>query len=191
MAVDPAISKLFSLILLQRLELFSEDKKLLSVAQIAFRRGYMTADHVYLLKTLVTKALRGKKKLYAAFIDFRKAYDTVNRSKLLKALEDMKVDKQLLANICALYKEVNYTIKHGSRTLDPISSNLGLKQGCPLSPLLFNLYINDLSSYLNKTHEKSLVLKGTLVNHFLYADDLVILSETKQGLQDQLVNLTH
>ena len=101
----------------------------------------------------------------------------------------MKVDKQLLANVCALYREVNYAIKHGTRTLEPIPSNLGLKQGCPLSPLLFNLYINDLSSYLNKTREESLVLKGTLVNHFMYADDLVILSETRQGLQNQLDSL--
>ena len=104
LAIGPALSKLFSLILLQRLDTFTEDKKLISVAQIAFRRGYRTADHVFLLKTLITKALRRKKKLYAAFIDFRKAYDTVNRSKLLKTLEDLNIDKQLLANISALYR---------------------------------------------------------------------------------------
>ena len=189
LAIGPALSKLFSLILLQRLDTFTEDKKLISVAQIAFRRGYRTADHVFLLKTLITKALRRKKKLYAAFIDFRKAYDTVNRSKLLKTLEDLNIDKQLLANISALYREVNYTIKLGANTLEPIPSNLGLKQGCPLSPILFNLYINDISKYLNKKPEESLSIQGTLVNHFLYADDLVILSETREGLQDQLERL--
>ena len=47
-------------------------------------------------------------------------------------------------NIKAMYENISYKIKLGDGYLDPITSNLGLKQGCPLSPMLFNLYIDDV-----------------------------------------------
>ena len=79
LAIGPALGKLYSLILLERLETYAEDNNIISKFQIAFRKGFRTADHVYVLKTLVTKLVtQGGGKLFAAFIDFKKAYDTVN-----------------------------------------------------------------------------------------------------------------
>ena len=189
LAIGSALSKLYSFILLQRLEQTVQEKDTLTANQIGFRKGYRTSDHIYLLKTLVTKSIKQKKKLYGAFIDFKKAYDTVNRSTLLNTLSKIGIGKHLMANLCSLYGDVNYSIRLGDHILDPISSNLGLKQGCPLSPLLFNIYINNIAEYLNSKPEKNLIIQDTLINHFLYADDLVLLSETKEGLQDQLNRL--
>jgi hypothetical protein len=74
--------------------------------------------------------------------------------------------------------------------MNPILNNLGLKQGCPLSPLLFNLYINNITQYLQPTEEDSIQLQGEKVTHFMYADDLVIVSSSKEGLQEKLNNLS-
>ena len=190
LAIAPIFSKLYSMILLKRLEDYVTEERVISPNQIGFQRGYRTADHVYLLKTLVNKAFRHKKKLYAAFIDFKKAYDTVDRTILLKTLHRNGVQGNFLRNLEAMYAHASYTIKLNKGILEPISSNLGLKQGCPLSPLLFNLYINDLGAYLEDEKENSILdVQGTKVNHFLYADDLVLLSETKEGLQEQLNGL--
>ena len=136
------------------------------------------------------KLAKGEK-IFAAFIDFRKAYDTVNRKKLMQCLYDIGVGNRFAANIDAIYKSVQYAIKVKGKVMTPISSNLGLKQGCPLSPLLFNLYINSIGEYLNRNStEPDITLQGVKVSHFLYADDLVIISPTAKGLQDKLDNLS-
>ena len=190
LAIGAAAAKLFSLILLGRLEAFVEDNDILSNNQIGFRKSYRTADHVYVLKTLVEKSVTRKgKKLYAAFIDFRKAYDTVNRTKLLKILSTIGIGRKLLLNIQSLYNKINYVIKTKDHKSVPIQSNLGLKQGCPLSPLLFNLYINDFDKYMSGLEDIDVNLQGEPITHFFYADDLVIVSDTKEGLQKKLDKL--
>ena len=189
LAIAPVISKLYCMILLQRLEAHLIKIKAISPSQIGFTKGFRASDHVYLLKTLVNKVLKQKKKLYVAFVDFKKAYDTVDRSILLKTLHKTGVQGQFLSNLLAMYKNVSYAIKLKNGILDPIKSNLGLKQGCPLSPILFNIYINDIGRYLKDNGTGNLTLGSTNINHFLYADDLVLLSETKEGLQDHLDSL--
>ncbi len=190
LAIGPALGKLYSLILLERLETYCEDNKIISKFQIAFRKAFRTADHVYVLKTLVTKLVtQGNHRLFAAFIDFKKAYDTVNRTTLLKTLHNIGIGKTMLHNIQALYKTTNYTIKTRDGLLETIPSNLGLKQGCPLSPLLFNLYINNFASYLTDLGENNIMLGKEKISHFFYADDLVILAESKEKLQTKLDQL--
>ena len=190
LAIGSAISKLYSIILLRRLESFIINKNILSPNQIGFRKGFRTADHIFVLKTLVTKITRQNKKLFTAFIDFKKAYDTVNRTILLERLSSIGIGHKLLLNLRSLYNRTDYAIKVKDGILDPVSSNLGLKQGCPLSPLLFNIYINDISTHLQSTSDTDIIIHGTNITHFLYADDLVILSQSKAGLQKHLDSLT-
>ena len=190
LAIGSVVSKLYSTILLQRLESFTDSNRTITPNQIGFRKGHRTADHIFVLKSLITKLTRQKnRKLFVAFIDFKKAYDTVNRTTLLERLNSTGISNKLLINLKAMYSNINYMIKTSNNILKPLPSNLGLKQGCPLSPLLFNIYINDFHTYLQAPTEPNLTLHGTNINHFLYADDLVILSETKEGLQGHLDSL--
>ena len=190
LAIGSAMAKLYSTILLRRLEDYILDKGILTKNQIGFVRGFRTADHIFVLKTLITKYTQNNGRLYAAFIDFKKAYDTVNRETLLENLKVYGINGRMWENISAIYKTVQYSIKIGNRAMDPISSNLGLKQGCPLSPILFNLYINNIADYLTSKPEDSVTLQDNNISHFLYADDLVIVSSCKEGLQNQLDSLS-
>ena len=81
-----------------------------------------------------------------------------------------------------------YSIKTNNGYLDAIDSNLGLKQGCPLSPMLFNLYIDDIDSIFQENCDP-IDFQGMSLSHFLYADDLVIISHSEDGLQKSLDNL--
>ena len=94
----------------------------------------------------------------------------------------MDIDGKMLKILENIYSEVNYSIKLPYGLTDPITSNAGLKQVCVLSPLLFNLYINDLPNMFNESHDPVLVGKY-LTNIIMYADDLVLLSNSKEGLQ--------
>ena len=190
LAIGSAMAKLYSSILLRRLEDYILDNGILTKNQIGFIRGFRTADHIFVLKTLITKYTQNKGRLYAAFIDFKKAYDMVNRETLLENLKVYGIDGRMWDNISAIYKTVQYSIKIGDRTMDPISSNLGLKQGCPLSPILFNLYINNISDYLVPKPDDNITLQDNKISHFLYADDLIIVSSCKEGLQSHLDSLS-
>ena len=91
----------------------------------------------------------------------------------------------MLRVISSLYHNVQYKVKTPQGHSLPFSSNVGVKQGCILSPTLFNLFINDLSSYLD--HENSGVcIDGFNICHLLFADDLVLLSQSPSHLQKLL-----
>ena len=149
-------------------------KNILSPNQIRFVKGHSTSDHIFLLQTIIEKVVKkGERKLYTAFIDFKKAYDTVDRKLLFERLKDIGINGPFLKNIKAMYENTKYSIKLKDGYTDTLNSNLGLKQGCPLSPLLFNLYIDDINKIF-KNQCDPIILQGTYINHFLYADDLVL-----------------
>ena len=183
LAIGSTFAKLFSFILLKRLVDFMDLKEILSPEQIGFMKGKCTSDHIFFLQTVVEKVVKkNKKKLYAVFIDFKKAYDTVNREFLTKKLKSLGINGTFMRNIEAMYGKTEYCLKLKGGHTPAIKSNLGLKQGCPLSPILFNLYIDDIK-YIFDEHCDPISIQNTKVNHFLYADDLVILSDSKIGLQ--------
>ena len=189
LAIGSTFGKLFSQILLKRLITFIEKHKLISPNQIGFMKGSRTSDHIFLLQTIVeTVVKKSKYKLYTAFIDFKKAYDTVNRQILFERLKQLGMNGLFLDNIIAMYEKTKYSIKIKNGHLDPIDSNLGLRQGCPLSPILFNLYIEDIKGVFDD-HCDPIVLQDETINHFLYADDLVLISHTAKGLQTSLDKL--
>ena len=68
-------------------------------------------------------------------------------------------------------------------------SNAGLKQGCNMSPILFNLFINDINEIFDECFCHPVTLSNIKLRNLLYADDLIRISETRTGLQSCLDNL--
>ena len=65
----------------------------------------------------------------------------------------------------------------------------GVKQGCPLSPTLFGLYIDKLEEWLNKANGEGIQLAEYVIKLLLYPDDLILIAKTTQGLKEHLKNL--
>ena len=189
LAIASALAKLYGLILLKRLNNYIHINKHISPNQIGFMEGCRTSDHIFLLQTIIEKVVKkNRKRLFCAFVDFKKAYDTVDRTILLRQLQNIGINGVLYKNIAAMYMKTEYSIKLEKGSLDPIKSNLGLKQGCPLSPILFNIYIDEVKNIFDDSCEP-IDLQGKQINHFLYADDLVLLSSSRDGLQNCLNRL--
>ena len=154
-------------------------------------KGSRTSDHIFLLQTIIEKVTKKNKgKLSTAFIDFKKAYDTIDRGTLFERLKVLGINGLFLQNIVAMYVKTKYLIKVINGYLDPIISNLGLRQGCPLSSMLFNLYIEDVKDIFEDSCYP-INLQEEKRRHFLYADDLVLISSSAKGLHTSLDKLSH
>ena len=87
-----------------------------------------------------------------------------------------------------MYEKTNISLKMGDSVTRPFRTYRGVRQGCILSPILFNLFINDIPDIFDETC-KPAMLGDTKISCLMYADDLVILSETEVGMQNCLNKL--
>ena len=88
------------------------------------------------------QATEKHKQIYACFIDLKAAYDTVPRWKLWKVCQEYSVPKKLCRLLQALYAGTKSAVREDGELSDWFDVNTGLRQGCLLSPALFNVYID-------------------------------------------------
>ncbi len=92
--------------------------------------------------TVVEKILEKRKKLYAAFMDLEKAYDRVDWQALWEFLRIYCVGGKLLSAIKSFYEEASACVKINGETSEHFEIKVGLRQGCVMSPWLFNIYMD-------------------------------------------------
>ena len=99
----------------------------------------------------------------------------------------------LLSLVENIYEKTKCAVKGGgNKTTQFFAFTKGVRQGCPLSPLLFNLYINDIVKTVDDSQKTSIYLgnSNVKINVLLYADDIVILAESENDLQSGLDGLS-
>jgi hypothetical protein len=179
-AIGSCLAKVFISIVNNRITQYMETNNLIDNAQCGFRKDHCTTDNIFILHTLINKCKNTKKKLFACFVDFPKAFDTVWREGLHYKLQLYNLTGKVFSVIENMYKNVSYILNTARGSTNPIPSNIGVKQGCACSPTLFNIYLNDLGSYL--PNDAAPLLADVKISHLLFADDLILLSSTKIGL---------
>ena len=88
--------------------------------------------------------------------------------------------------IKTMYSNNKCAIRIGNKHTEFFSQERGVRQGCPLSPTLFNIHITELANTIPHSAGPGLALQDTEVKCLLYADDLVLLSPSKEGLQHHM-----
>lgn len=180
--------KVFSYIVNNRLQTVAEKVGLFSRAQAGFRRG-LGADMqiATLLEVLQRRQSVAGVDTHVCFVDFEKAYDKVPHSALLVKLERQGISGRLLGAIRAIYHDPTVSARDGvgGRTAS-VPYQCGVRQGDPLSPTLFNLYIDNIVHGLSGVAVPGV---ATPISSLLYADDLVIFSESREALASDVAVL--
>ncbi len=117
-------------------------------------------------------------------MDFKKAFDTVPRDLLWQVLEGLGISGWILECLRSMYRQDQACLHHPEEGLTPtFLCPIGVKQGCPLSLLMFGLFIDGLEKRLNALEGDAPPMLGQLaVRLLLYADDLALMSHTSAGL---------
>uniref|UniRef100_A0ABM0MQP8 RNA-directed DNA polymerase from mobile element jockey-like n=1 Tax=Saccoglossus kowalevskii TaxID=10224 RepID=A0ABM0MQP8_SACKO len=182
-----SLSKLFTSILKERHTKHINENNIIMKEQIGFMPKFRTADHIFVLKQLLSKYLKNKKRIFACFNDFKKAFYSIWHQGLLYKLRKNNISGKFYNIIESIYQNSLGCVKTKTGLTPSFSVNRGIRQGDNLSPLLFNLYINDIKYHIESSQNNPPTLLTNQLSCLLYAaDDLLLLSESKHGLQNAI-----
>ena len=108
--------------------------------QVGFRKGRGTRDQIANIRWFIEKARQFHKKMYFSFIDYAKAFDCVGHNKLWKIIQEVGITDHLTCLLRNLYAGQEATIRTGHGKTVCFQIRKRVRQGCILSPGLFNLY---------------------------------------------------
>ena len=201
------LGKLFTSLINKRLTVFLDSTGAIGAEQAGFRKAHSTTDHVFALHMLIKLYKQKGKRIYAAFVDYRKAFDFVDRSALWTKLLKEGINGRVLTVIMNIYAKAKSCVKCNSRISKTFPSNVGVRQGENLSPLLFSLFLNDFEYSISRRSADTIQYRGLpfisqlyeqemqdladidvffRMYCLLYADDTIIMAESDQELQSAL-----
>lgn len=180
------LGKLFLTVLNNRLLQYCKDNKILSDKQLGFVAGNRTSDAHIVINNLVRKYChKNGSKIYSCFVDFSKAFDMIPRDILLTKLRKFGINGNFFNIIKGIYEKDKSCVKIGNQYTETFDVSLGVRQGCVLSPLLFNIFMADLAKELD-TSEGLLQVKNMEISSIFWADDIVMFSESEDGLNTMI-----
>src|SRR6266516_668899 len=144
--------------------------------QFGFSPGKGTTDAIFIVRQVQEKFLGKQKELWMAFVDLEKAFNRVPREVLWWALRYVGVEEWIVNVIKSMYDGITTSVKMNDEESETFEVKVGLHQGSVLSPILFNIVMKDIADNFNKG----------LPWELLYADDLVLLAESRVELERRL-----
>lgn len=146
-------------------------------SQGGFRSHHCVNDMVIGLH----QVLSTRKNMHVAFLDIKAAYDSVDRCILWRRCKDRGFSDELIMILKRLFDHNSAQLVVGGKRSEPFRINDGVLQGSVLSPTLYAIFIDDLAKELNRQH--SVTVGQCKLNATLYADDIAVFSQSKEGLQ--------
>ena len=170
-------SKILERIILYRIETFI----LTTDNQFGFKKHHGTDMCIYSLKEIILKYNSLNSNVYTCFLDASKAFDRVNHRILINKLFKFNVPTYIIRIIYFWYGTQKMCVRWENVVSTFFNVTNGVRQGGILSPYLFCMYINDLSVELSKLNV-GCITGDVTINHFIYADDIALISPSASGL---------
>ena len=162
----------------------------LSDVQIGFRKGRGTRDEIANIRWILEKAREFQKNIYFCFIDYAKTFDFVDHNQLWKNLKEMGIPDHLICLLSNLYAGQETTVRTGHGTTDWFQIGTGVRQGCILSPCLFNFYGEYImrNAGLDET-QAGIKIAGRNIKNLRYADETTLMAESEEELKSLLMKV--
>ena len=155
-----------------------------------FRKGRGTRDQIVNIRWIMEKAREFQKNIYFCFIDYAKAFDCVDHNKLWKILQEMGIPDHLTCLLSNLYAGQEAIVRTEHGTTDWFQIGKGVRQGCILSPCLFNFYAEYImrNAGLEET-QAGIKIARRNINNLRYTDDTTLMAESEEELKSLLMRV--
>jgi hypothetical protein len=191
------VAKLFGRVVNARLARFLDAVKGIMPEQGGFQATRECAEQGYGLFETLRRRKAANLQSFVCFIDMKKAYDRVWRGALWVKLHKLGIRGSTLRLLRNWYSRVVSAVRVNDSVTDWFDIELGVKQGCVLSPLLFNVFINDILEDIKADGcgihipgvRRTPFARATLTG-LLWADDLAVIAESEEGLRSMLDSIT-
>jgi len=183
--------KIYAELIRKRIEEQAKRKGCLPDTQFGFRKKKSTMDNIFILSHLVqrgrsTEEMEKNKRVYAFFADLKAAFDNVDRGILWRILREMDLDEGMIRRLELIYEKTEVMVRTEAGLTESFVTRRGVRQGCVLSPLLFNLYMAGISEALKIRKIGGIEVGCERIWELAYADDLVLLARNKEAFEDML-----
>ncbi|XP_049714338.1 type 2 lactosamine alpha-2,3-sialyltransferase isoform X2 [Elephas maximus indicus] len=181
-------SKILLKIIQKRLQQYIDGE--LPEIQAGFRRGRGTRDIIADVRWILAESREYQKDVYLCFIDYAKAFNCVDHNELWITLRRMGIPEHLIVLMRNLYMDQEAVVGTEQGDTDWFKVRKGVRQGCILSPYLFNLYpeqiLREAGLY---EEERGIRIGARLINNLCYADDTTLLAESEEDLKHLLMKI--
>ena len=175
------VGKLYGRVLIKRVTAGTECA--IRQEQCGFRQGRGCMDQVFAVRQVWEKYLANGKDVFWALIDLEKAYDTIDRHGMWQMLRVYGVCGKLLKAVQSFYVDSRVCVLVGNDVSEKIPVNVGLRQGCVMSPWLINVYMDGVVREENVVLELLIANGGRFeINQLLFADDIALAAVPEEKL---------
>ncbi|GFU05319.1 retrovirus-related Pol polyprotein from type-2 retrotransposable element R2DM, partial [Nephila pilipes] len=182
-ALSNTIYKLFSKCLTRKLLDWCSANQTLSSCQKGFTPFEGVLEHNFVISQHLEDAHRLKRDSFACWIDISNAFGSIPHSILWSSLKAMGADMDFISLFQDIYQDSNTSILGLVGKTPPIPLKNGIKQGYPMSGILFDIVIDHVLRLIQGDEDREKILA--------FADDIVLLANSKQELQDNIIALSH
>ncbi|GFR77564.1 endonuclease-reverse transcriptase [Elysia marginata] len=181
------LSKVMLRVILNRLKPKAEE---ILAEEAGFRACRSTVEQIFNCRILIEKHMQHQRDLFHNFIDFKKAFDRVWHNGLWHVLRGFNIDEGLVKTIESLYMNSNPAVFLKNTIGNSFKTTVGVRQGCLLSPVLFNIFLERIMQDTLHQHSPTISIGGRPVCNLRFADDIDLIAGSQAELQvltDRLV----
>ena len=182
-------SKVLLRVILNRLK--QQAKEIIAEEQAGFVKGRSTVEQIFNLRSIIEKYQEHQLELYHVFIDFKKAFDRVWHEALWATMNHYNINKTLISLIEELYNQATSSVYLEGDFGDWFRTTVGVRQGCLLSPTLFNVFLERIMTDALEGHDATVSIGGRTVSNLRFADDIDGLAGSEAELSQLIQRLNN